>query len=571
CVAINLIGGVDISSRKLLYLDMLGTALAGIALGPWWGASVGLVTNLLLYFMLPASPSLFIFALVNVFGGLYWGYMCNLKLLKPLEGVTSIQKIFSLNSLKDLSWFIIASGGIVLSLPVFYILKSVLGYIQPGTGFERYFYYIMTNISDKLLCVVIATVIIFAFFPALASHLISSKSQISYGVSARSIFWFCGIYFVPCCIYVYLYPQHIFFWLLPYILAVIASLKAAKEPKVLERNNVNIMSVSYGALYWLILISIATFGMFIYSAINNITSKYNVYHVDGVIKYSNIFADAFSLSLVVGLIGIVFVILIQAVKQRESREVVRRVEWARDKIATDIHNDPLQLVSVLRRKISTMENTIIKSIELLEEVKIEPENKETLSKLTKSITDLNKTFCNYYSIYLPELDTSIRKIIKPLSQKDSTDIIRVGLIQKFKDHIEEFKEKNESIKVKEILNITEDALPKRRSDNDNWKIEVIKIFREILNNVEKHSKATKLYIDLKSSMVKGKKKLFLSISDNGIGFDPKIVDINPNSFGLYEIQTRAKDIGATINIEYLYREKKEGKGTIVMLEIPYDY
>lgn len=571
CVAINLIGGVDSSSRKVLYLDMLGTALAGIALGPWWGASVGLVTNLLLYLMLPESPNLLIFSVVNVYGGLYWGYFCNLKLLRPLEGVTAIQKMFSLKALKDMFWFVFLSGGLVLFFPSFYILRYVLDFIKPGNVLERFPYYLMANVADKLLCVVIATVIICSFFPALASHLISPKPQISYGVSDRSIFWFCGLYLVPCALFIYKYPEHWIFWLLPYLLAVIAYFKTAKEPKALKQNDINIMAISYGALYWLLLTSFITFAIFVFSAVKVLNPRFSSYFKDGTIMFSNVLADAFSLSLIVALIGLVFVILIQAVKQRESREVVRRVEWARDKIATDIHNDPLQLVSVLRRKISTIENNIIKSQETLETLKETEANQEEIEQLKKLLADIQKTFTNYYGVYLPELDTSIRKIIKPLSQKDSTDVLKVGLIQKIRDLIDDFREKNNTIILKEKLNVTEENLPRRRSDADNWKIEVVKILREVINNVEKHSQATKLYIDMKSNVVKGKQKLFISVSDNGTGFDPKEININRNSFGLYEIQTRAKDIGATINIEYLYRERPENKGTVVLLEIPYDY
>lgn len=571
CVAINLIGGVDISSRNLLYLDMLGTALAGIALGPWWGASVGLVTNMLLYYLLPTSPSLLVFALVNVFGGLYWGYMCNLKWLKPLEGVNSIRNIFQWIGFKQATWFVAISGGIALSFPVFYILKYILQYIKPGTGFERYYYYMMANVTDKLVCVIMATVVICAFFPALASHLTSEKTQISYGVSRRSIFWFCGLYVVPCGIYLYLYPQHWLFWIIPYVLAVFAFIKTDDDQKSDKPADIKILSISYGALIWLVIISIVVFGMFCYFAINHITPKYDSYHVEGVIKYSNIIADAFSLSLVIALIGVLFLILVQAVKQRERREVLRRVEWVRDRIATDIHNDPLQLVSVLRRKISTVEKNITKIRELIESMKSDSNELEAIEDVEKTLVELNKTFTNYYSVYLPELDESIRKIIRPLSQKDTIDIKQVGLIRKIKDLVDDFSSKNPGITVKQAFKVEEDQLPNKRSDEEYWRIEVVKIIREVLNNVEKHSKADKVYIDVKAGKSKAKRKIYISVSDNGTGFSPDTTGESSTSFGLYEINARAKDIGATIKIDSLYREKVDNKGTIVMLEIPYDY
>ena len=73
CVAVNLVGREFVDFFQLpFYLDMVGTAIAAIALGPWRGAAVGLATNVLGvvgsgWISLP-------FALVNVVGALVWGY-----------------------------------------------------------------------------------------------------------------------------------------------------------------------------------------------------------------------------------------------------------------------------------------------------------------------------------------------------------------------------------------------------------------------------------------------------------------------------------------------------------------
>lgn len=73
CVALNLVGRVFVDALALpLHLDMAGTAVAAFTLGPWAGAGVGVVTNVLGtvssgWVSLP-------FALVNVAGALVWGY-----------------------------------------------------------------------------------------------------------------------------------------------------------------------------------------------------------------------------------------------------------------------------------------------------------------------------------------------------------------------------------------------------------------------------------------------------------------------------------------------------------------
>lgn len=73
CVLANLAGRVLVDVLGLpAYLDMAGTAVAAIALGPWRGAAVGVTTNLLGTFS--SGPDSIPFALVNAVGALIWGY-----------------------------------------------------------------------------------------------------------------------------------------------------------------------------------------------------------------------------------------------------------------------------------------------------------------------------------------------------------------------------------------------------------------------------------------------------------------------------------------------------------------
>lgn len=74
CVGVNLVGRalVVVVDTIPLYLDMVGTAVAAVVLGPWWGVGVGLSTNL---FGIGFSGSVSApFALVNMAGALVWGY-----------------------------------------------------------------------------------------------------------------------------------------------------------------------------------------------------------------------------------------------------------------------------------------------------------------------------------------------------------------------------------------------------------------------------------------------------------------------------------------------------------------
>lgn len=75
--------------QSMFYLDMIGTALTAILLGPWWGAIVGLITstftNPLIFSQIGIETSgaeainiftsIFPWSIINIFGGLYWGFI----------------------------------------------------------------------------------------------------------------------------------------------------------------------------------------------------------------------------------------------------------------------------------------------------------------------------------------------------------------------------------------------------------------------------------------------------------------------------------------------------------------
>ena len=73
CVLVNLLGRFFVDLLTLpVYLDMVGTAVAALALGPWHGVAVGLATNVL--GVASSGTASLPFALVNVVGALVWGY-----------------------------------------------------------------------------------------------------------------------------------------------------------------------------------------------------------------------------------------------------------------------------------------------------------------------------------------------------------------------------------------------------------------------------------------------------------------------------------------------------------------
>ena len=79
-ILLNYLGLVlSLRLQSILYLDMTGTALAAFLLGPWWGATVALLSNSLVNWLLYPEPGadviIFPWSLVNMAGAFFWGFM----------------------------------------------------------------------------------------------------------------------------------------------------------------------------------------------------------------------------------------------------------------------------------------------------------------------------------------------------------------------------------------------------------------------------------------------------------------------------------------------------------------
>jgi PAS domain S-box-containing protein len=91
--------------------------------------------------------------------------------------------------------------------------------------------------------------------------------------------------------------------------------------------------------------------------------------------------------------------------------------------------------------------------------------------------------------------------------------------------------------------------------SNKMKLEVYRIAQESLNNIIKHSKASKIVVTLRSDP----KEFWMIISDNGQGFDPNNKLIN-KSFGLNIMKERARIIGASVDLKSI-----PGEGTTITL------
>ena len=89
-------------------------------------------------------------------------------------------------------------------------------------------------------------------------------------------------------------------------------------------------------------------------------------------------------------------------------------------------------------------------------------------------------------------------------------------------------------------------------------INIYRIIQESMNNALKHSKASEIKIDL--SLLK--KSLKLEFSDNGVGFDKKILK-NTKQFGLIGIKERIQSLKGTFDLQ-----TSPSKGTSLIILIP---
>jgi signal transduction histidine kinase len=86
--------------------------------------------------------------------------------------------------------------------------------------------------------------------------------------------------------------------------------------------------------------------------------------------------------------------------------------------------------------------------------------------------------------------------------------------------------------------------------------------RELLNNVVKHSHATRARIALTQTAP----EISLSVTDDGVGFDeaaPQVPVSGDTSFGLFSIRQRVEEIGGFFNIQ-----SRTNTGTIATITIP---
>lgn len=173
-VALNVVGSfINDALRLPLFLDMIGTAVVAITIGPWWGALAGALTNTVLGFI--SSPISLPFAVANVTGALVWGYGVRWGMGRTMVRYFILSLIVAvLVSISAVPIYIFVFGGATGHF------SDLMTAAFVGMGQQLFVAVFSSNIivslADKIVASFLALAIIEALPPALTYHLDIAKA-----------------------------------------------------------------------------------------------------------------------------------------------------------------------------------------------------------------------------------------------------------------------------------------------------------------------------------------------------------------------------------------------------------
>ncbi|HEY1870146.1 MAG TPA: sensor histidine kinase [Chitinophagaceae bacterium] len=194
-------------------------------------------------------------------------------------------------------------------------------------------------------------------------------------------------------------------------------------------------------------------------------------------------------------------------------------------ISQEIHDNIGQVLSLAKFNLGTID---ISQIDKLQQ-KID-DSKNLVGKSIQDLRDLAKS-----------LDTDY--------------VVQMGLARSIEYELE-------MIKKTEAFETTFEINGSPYKFDQQTELIVFRIVQETLNNIIKHSKASRILVDLKYDL----NNFRISVSDNGQGFpvDKSRENEKPaGGLGIKNMQNRAKLIGAEFNIL-----SKPGEGTLVEISLP---
>src|SRR3972149_3807964 len=179
-ILLNYLGlALSLRLQSLLYLDMTGTALAALLLGPWWGAIVALLSSSLVNWLLYPGPGadviVFPWSLVNIAGAFFLGLLGACVMSVPgTFGLAALSKQTALPLNPDLAHAVqkfVAYSQVALQDE----LKALFGVAWAetlGWAFQNWLRNCLGYIPDKTITAALALAVLKYGFPLFERELI---------------------------------------------------------------------------------------------------------------------------------------------------------------------------------------------------------------------------------------------------------------------------------------------------------------------------------------------------------------------------------------------------------------
>lgn len=198
--------------------------------------------------------------------------------------------------------------------------------------------------------------------------------------------------------------------------------------------------------------------------------------------------------------------------QKQLRDLSTHLHFVREderaRMALEIHDNLGQLLTALKMDLYWLNK------------KIPGENKHLLDKVSSMMEITNETI----------------KSVKNLAKELRPPLLELGISSAIENHAKEFQN-HTGIKCSVVIDQEDTSLNKELS------LAIFRIFQELLTNVARHARATRVNVSL--TLVKN--NLELVVKDNGIGIDKDLIK-DTKSFGLIGIQERVHPWNGVVEI-----------------------
>jgi len=157
-----------------------------------------------------------------------------------------------------------------------------------------------------------------------------------------------------------------------------------------------------------------------------------------------------------------------------------------------------------------------------------------------------------------QVDATIKECRRVSAHLRPSLLDELGLLPTLKWHCREFENLHPDLHIEQQLDAAEDDIPEK------LKVVIYRVLQEALNNVAKHSGASRVRLLLE----KQDRRIEFTIADNGSGFDPekKIAESTiTGGFGISGMRDRTLLCDGKFEIT-----SEKGKGTKVHISLPYD-